>query len=134
MRTTLLLLLFSMLPLVAGAAEPFLGVFSNEADGFNTKTLMLDTNGKGFYFAAVAGVPVLWKRNPATNEFTVTGPLGANQATESFTLRFDPAKREFTILDPKRAENSRPLHHVSDEIPQRVRDAIKDFDGTIKPK
>ena len=134
MRTAILVLLFSILSVVVEAAEPFLGVFSNEADGFDTKTLVLDTNGKGFYFVAVTGVPVLWKHNPATNEFTLTGPIGANRATESFRVRFDPAKREFTILDPKRAERSSPLHHVSDEIPQRLRDAIKDFDGTIKPK
>jgi hypothetical protein len=134
MKALLLTIWLATVTGLAHAAEPFLGVFSNRADGFNTKTLMLDTNGNGLYFAAVAGVPVLWKRNEATNEFTLTGPVGANQASESFIVRFDPAKREFTILDPKRAENSRPLHHVSDEIPQRVRDAIKDFDGSIKPK
>jgi hypothetical protein len=134
MKALLLAIWFATLSSLAYAAEPFIGVFSNETEGFYIKTLMLDANGKGFYFAAVAGVPVLWKRNEATNEFTLTGPVGVNHAIESFVVRFDPAKREFIILDPKRAEGSRPLHHVTDEIPQRVRDGIKDFDGTSKSK
>ena len=132
MKVLLLAIWFATLSVVAHAAEPFLGVFSNEAEGFYLKTLMLYSNGKGFYFAAVAGAPVLWKRNEAANEFTLTGPLGTNQTTESFIVRFDTTKREFIILDPRRAEGSRPLHHVSDEIPQRIRDAIKNFGGTIK--
>lgn len=118
------------------AADPttvkpsFLGVFSNETEGFHIKTLMLDENGKGFYFAAVAGVPVLWKHNPDTNEITLTGPLRENRMT--FVVRFDPAKREFTIMDPKYAEGSRPLRHITDDIPQQVRDGLKNYKGFVK--
>lgn len=137
MRMMLLIFLCSMLCLVTRAADAppakpsVLGVFSNKADGFDTQALILDSNGKGFYLAAVSGVPVRWKYGPGTNEITLTGPIGANQKAGSFIARFDPAKREFRILDPSGAAGSRPLVHVSDEIPQRFRAAIKGFGDNI---
>ena len=123
--------LFSVVaPVAAPAPKPqFLGVFSNKADESHKKSLMLDINGRGFYFGTPTG-PALWKHNPATNQIALTVSLGekTNRTTETFSVQFDPAKKEFTILDAKHADGSGPLQHDSDEIPQQALDVIRHWD------
>lgn len=114
------------------AADSPGGVFSNKAEGFGIKTVILDKNGKGLYFAAVAFVPVLWKHDPATNIITLTGPIGVNATTTSMEVRFEPMQRQLLILDPKRSEGSGPLLHISDEIPPWVGEALKSFNGVLQ--
>lgn len=75
---------------------------------------------------------MLWTHDPKSNEVTVTLPPDAELETYSFRLRFDPAKEEFTILDEKLAEGSKPLHRIRAEIPTTIIDGLKKFDGTLK--
>lgn len=122
--------LFIALLAVAQTPEKasYLGAFSNESEGFYVKQLIMVENGKCLY----QGVPALWKRDPATEEFTITFPKEVSLSFYEFKLRFEPSKRTFTILDPKIAEGSPPLHHISVEIPDKVYKMLKNFDGTMK--
>ena len=134
MRTTLLAFLCSIFSLVAGAADsttakpPFVGVFSNGAEGFYVKRLILVEGGKGFY----QGVPALWLHDPKTNELTITLPPDAPLQFYTFKLRFDAAKGDLTYLDRKLSEDSPPLRRTQAEIPQQVRSMLQKFDGTMK--
>ena len=109
-------------------APPYVGVFSNDAEGFYVKRLILIEEGKCLY----QGIPANWKRDPQTEEFTITFPKDAELEFYEFKLRFDPIKREFTILDPKIAEGTRPMHLTPIAIPHKVRTMLKRFDGTWK--
>ena len=129
MKQLLLAICFATLPGLVHSAEPFFGMFSNEEEGFYVKRLILIEDGKCLF----QGIPALWKRDPQTDEFTLTFPTGnPDYAHPPLKLRFDAAKREFMLLDPKIAEGTRPMHLVSTEIPAAVRARLKRFDGTIK--
>jgi hypothetical protein len=108
--------------------KTMLGGFSNEAEGFHTKAVLFIEHGKGMY----QGIPMLWTHDAKTSEVTVTLPPDAPLETYAFKLRFDPAKEEFTILDPKLAEDSQPLHRIRLDIPAKVTEMLKKFDGTMK--
>lgn len=118
------------LSLVAIAADtpPHIGVFSNMAEGFYVKRLVVIEEGKCLY----QGIPGNWTRNPHTEEFTIIFPRDAELEFYTFKLRFDSVKRAFTILDPKIAEGTRPMHFVPVEIPDKVRKMLERFDGSIR--
>ncbi len=134
MRTTLVAFVLSVLSIIATAADappaqlPYLGVFSNEAEGSYVKRLILIEDGKCLY----QGIPANWKRDPKTEEFTITFPSDAELEFRVFKVRFDPVKREFTILDPKIAEGTRPMHFTPAAIPPKFRNMLKNFNGTMK--
>ena len=78
------------------------------------------------------GIPMLWTNDAKTSEVTVTLPPDAPLEIYTFRLRFDPAKDEFSILDLKLAEGSAPLHRIRLDIPAKVTEMLKKFDGTMK--
>ena len=134
MRPTFFVFLLSALTIFATAADshsvppPYVGVFSNESEGFYVKRLVLIEDGKCLY----QGIPAMWKRDSKTDEFTITFPADAALEFQVFKLRFETAKREFTILDPKIAERSPPLHFIPAAIPDKIRKMLTRFDGTMK--
>jgi hypothetical protein len=130
MRSTAFAFVVLALSLVADAAEPppYVGVFSNDAEGFYVKRLILIEDGKCLY----QGIPATWTRDPQKNEFTITFPKDAALEFYTFQLRFDPTKRDFTILDPKIAEGTRPMHYTPTVIPDKVREMLKRFNGSMK--
>lgn len=99
MKSALFAVLASVFSICSSAADApaYVGVFSNEAEGFCIKRLILIEEGRCLY----QGIPANWTRDPQTEEFTITFPKDVELDFYDFKLRFDPAKREFTILDPR---------------------------------
>lgn len=133
MKTTFFAALLATVVQIATAADiappkTIFGAFSNEAEGFYTKSVLLTDQGKGMF----QGVPMLWTHDPKTHVVTVTLPPDAPLEVYTFKLRFDPAEEVLTILDQKLAEGSKPLHRVRGEIPVKVVEMLKKFDGTMK--
>jgi hypothetical protein len=133
MKSLPVALLFVASVLCSSCAEDssqLIGIYSNKAEGFNVKSVILDINGKGMFAGGVGGVPVLWKKDGDT--ITVTGPLGENQKDASVTLKYDESKKEILILDEKYSEGSKPLQFVQKEIPEKFHQMLMKFDGTMK--
>jgi hypothetical protein len=106
------------------ADRPYLGVFSNKADGFDTKTLVLHDNGKGLYFAGTGAISVNWRYDARTNRIVLLVTDDPHKGT-SFELGFDLGKRTLTILDNKLREGSKPLRFITDEIPGRYAESLR---------
>jgi hypothetical protein len=133
MRFSSIALLFVASVLCSSCAEDtshLIGIYSNKAEGFYVKSVILDIDGKGMFAGGVGGVPVLWKK--AGDTITLTGPLGENQKDASVTLKYDESKKEILILDKKYAEGSKPLQFIQKEIPEKFHQMLMKFDGTMK--
>lgn len=125
--------LFIALILCSACAEDtsnLVGIYSNKAEGFYTKSVILDVNGKGIYAGGASAMPVLWKK--AGDTITLTCSPAKDQKDVLIALKYSESKKELQIIDQEYAEGSKPLQFIQSEIPERYHQMLSEFDGTLK--
>lgn len=111
------------------------GIFSNEAEGFKTVTVMIHDGGLAYFHAAVSGRIGEWEfaESESTLSLKFFDPSAMKDRT--LNLRFDKKTRTYDMIRPgDGAKNDPPydLHFISDEIPDQMVEAFKMYPEKIK--
>src|SRR5471030_2233861 len=132
----------SVIAIVAIAQEttktnsPFIGVFSNKASGFDTKTIMLMDDGKGMICGGGGCDPIVWKLGATNGDIILNGP---EDDAKNVLVHYDSDKKTITILNEDLAEGSGPLLFITNEVPnaKELHKKLRYFDGSqesLEPK
>lgn len=116
--------------LAAYGQEELHGVFSNEAEGFKTVTLMVHERGDAYFHAAVAGVIGKWSYDKPSSILTFDYFDPGPNKDSSVRFKFDAMKRTYTfVIDGTEttADSSRTLHYVTNTIPDQLIQAFKTY-------
>jgi hypothetical protein len=97
------------------------GVFSNNAEGFYVKTLIIHENGNAIYFAGTGAIPVTWHEGHGSRTIVIDSAKFAMQ----FEIQFNEDYSELVILDEEIAEGSGQLVLQSREIPEKTREVLE---------
>jgi hypothetical protein len=123
------LAIFLMANETVSAKLPFIGVFSNKASGFDTKTIMLMEDGKGMVSGGGGSMPVVWKLGTTNGDIILNGP---DDDYKNVIVHYDSDKKTITILNEDLAEGSGPLLFITNEVPNatELQKKLRYFDGS----
>ncbi|NLB55331.1 MAG: hypothetical protein GX811_06120 [Lentisphaerae bacterium] len=120
---------------VARGQDELQGVFSNEAEGFNTVTLMVHENGDAYFHAAVAGVIGKWSYDKPSSILTFNYFYPGPNKDASMHFTFDSKKRTYTLTGDgteTSTYSSQTLHYVTNAIPDQLIQAFKTYPKELK--
>jgi len=116
-------------------AKRHLGVFSKDADGFKSVTLMIHEDGLAYLHASVSDLIGKWSFDEPSSKLSlkIFDPPTAEYQTMDF--RFDKKSHTFCIIKPDdgdKKDQSDELHFISDEIPKQLIEAFKAYPEQLK--
>lgn len=121
----------------ARGEEELRGVFSNEAEGFYTVTLMVHEGGDAYFHAAVAGVIGKWSYDKPSSILTFDYFDPGPNKDSSMRFKFDSKKRTYTLIGDgteTRTDSSKTLHYVTNAIPEQLIQAFKTYPEELKKR
>lgn len=124
--TTMLVLAISSV----AAEKSYLGVFSNQAEGFGNITLMVGEGGLAYLHGSVTGVVGKWKWDESSSKLSVTLGDPSSLDKPTIELEFDGNTRSYSGVTPGDDSPSAPdrrLNFVTDRIPKEVVSEFKAY-------
>ena len=112
-----------------------LGVFSNEAEGFKTVTIMIHEGGHAYLHAAVSGQIGEWEFDGIASTLSIKFLDPSSMEEQALNLRFDEKTRSYDLIKPgKEALDDPPyeLHLISEDIPDKMIEAFKAYPEQIE--
>lgn len=129
MKATILTsLLIIASPLLAGKQDDLIGAYSNQAEGFHLQSLILASDGKGYFFASPWGVPVKWTYDAKSSTITIEGNLAENRPLEKRILRFREEDKTVITSEEAVPPDKRELKSIQKAIPEQLQTALDQFD------
>lgn len=133
----IVLSLFVLYSATAYGQRELQGVFSNEAEGFKTVTLMVHEGGDAYFHAAVAGVIGKWSYDKPSSTFTFDYFDPGPNKDAVIKFMFDPKKRTYTLagdISETPTDSTRTLHYVTNSIPDQLIQAFKTYPEELEKR
>ena len=111
------------------------GVYSNEAEGFKTITVMIHEDGLAYFHAAVMGTMGEWEFDKSSSTLSIKVIDPSSTREETLKLTFDGEDRTYTMVRPGGGGGhgaGNPLHFITDEIPKEMVQAFEAYPEQLK--
>lgn len=135
MRVLSLIFVFCWAATSYAADTKFTGVFSNSAEGFKIVTVMVHNDGLAYFHAAIGGQIGEWTFDDASSTLSIKLFDPSSRKDHSVQLKFDAKTRSYKLTRPEHAADADPaneLKFVTDEIPEKLLEALKAYPEMIK--
>lgn len=106
------------LSITACSHNEMYGVYSNEAEGFKTVTLMVDKSGYAYLQAALIGIYGEWSYNETSSILTIQCFNPESNKDFSIQAKFNPELRSYTYPAEKNEQTN--LHYMTNSIPEEI--------------
>ncbi|MEM9015619.1 MAG: hypothetical protein AAGC68_01300 [Verrucomicrobiota bacterium] len=132
---TLLLLALLSIPVLGDQKKPPIGVFSNEAEEFNTVTVMIHEGGLAYFHAALVGMIGEWTLDQESSKLSLRFFNPSKIEYQALDFQFDAKTRTYGIVRTEEDLKKDPpfeLRFISDEMPEGMLEAFEAYPETIK--
>jgi len=136
MRFFALIASFSLVGSSFAEEEPktHLGVFSNEAEGFEIVTLMVHEGALAYFHAAVSGQVGEWDFDRTVSVISMKFLDPSSMEEQELKLRFDEKTRSYDLIKAGKEVADKPpyeLHFITEDIPNKMVEAFKAYPAQI---
>jgi len=109
------------------------GIYSNEASGFSTITLVVHESGHGCIIGPIGGGTFgQWSYNGRSSVLTLSYFSPDQNKEQSYKFRFDQKKRTYTFTgNQARADPTSTLHFITNAIPDQLIKSFKDYPESL---
>ncbi|MDF7802039.1 hypothetical protein P4C99_21385 [Pontiellaceae bacterium B1224] len=130
MKNQIIISLISTFSLIASAEELY-GIFSNEAEGFKTYTLMVHENGQACFITSIAGIFGNWSYNKSSSILLFDFFNPEENKNSQIKFEFDSEQRLYKFSKDK-SNSSDSLHYITNAFPETVIQAFQKYPEELK--